>query len=750
MRKRNILTGLSLFAMMAFATACSDDLRPDMNQGGGSGTEDGPGVYMGVNFTMPAGGGTRSYADENGNVTGSWTDGDDSSSDGIEIGSDVENNVNEVLLILARKENNGFIAAATVPKNNLSVHDGHTNKTYHARAKFELNDLDQFYNKLTESDRIGDNCAVKVFLFCNATKEIVEAIGNAKYDDISWTDIAAKVSVENQTTEGSIWSTTNGGNFLMSSSELAIREIPGKLTDWDNYTTADKCFYLSAKNDGASTIDNETGRGAVKVERAAARLDFKDGSESGDQTYPVLHLQNEDGSQGELIVSVRLGKMALVNMCNSFYYLSRVSNDGTPAGWELCGPERPWFTTPGGDLLTTGNYLVGPYWSEYLKGIGNKFDKFMFSKYFNYPFFDDNGILDNTNIQDGDRWGTVLISEIINNDNYDNWQVSDPDKHGSYHIWRYLTPNLIPGTDNDYQQNGISTGVVFKGKMLGNKEAHYPDPTPVTIHNGASWPTADYDPYDNERKVTEVLNNDNQNLGDQTSAPILYMRDGRVYYTFQNVYDAVIMASFSYTFDAEGNLVPSWNRSNSLFKAVFGQDGGTEFSMTYTKNGVLMTYVDKTDVKDDSMYGKYKKWKYFNDKDPKNENCTYVGGKNDEEAEKAFKEIATNPVTCNFTIYQRSHDTNDGWGYYCYYYHWIRHNDNGRNGIMGPMEFQVVRNNVYKLSVRKINALGHPRISMNDPDSPKPDTPDEQAKIYMAVDAEVIPWVVRVNDIVFE
>ena len=68
---------------------------------------------------------------------------------------------------------------------------------------------------------------------------------------------------------------------------------------------------------------------------------------------------------------------------------------------------------------------------------------------------------------------------------------------------------------------------------------------------------------------------------------------------------------------------------------------------------------------------------------------------------------------------------------------------------MGPMEFAVVRNNVYKLAVTKIGQLGHPRISENDPDDPKPDTPDEKGDVYMTVECHVLPWVVRVNNIEF-
>ena len=111
-----------------------------------------------------------------------------------------------------------------------------------------------------------------------------------------------------------------------------------------------------------------------------------------------------------------------------------------------------------------------------------------------------------------------------------------------------------------------------------------------------------------------------------------------------------------------------------------------------------------------------------------------------------FKAAAT---AAGITIYQSSNDAQDGWGYYCYYYYWNRHNDNLVPGEMGPMEFAVVRNNVYKLAVTKIGQLGHPRISENDPDDPKPDTPDEKGDVYMTVECHVLPWVVRVNNIEF-
>lgn len=56
---------------------------------------------------------------------------------------------------------------------------------------------------------------------------------------------------------------------------------------------------------------------------------------------------------------------------------------------------------------------------------------------------------------------------------------------------------------------------------------------------------------------------------------------------------------------------------------------------------------------------------------------------------------------------------------------------------MFPMEFAVVRNNIYKLAVTNIKRLGHPRISDNDPDPEKPDDPDESGDVYIDVDFQI-------------
>lgn len=80
--------------------------------------------------------------------------------------------------------------------------------------------------------------------------------------------------------------------------------------------------------------------------------------------------------------------------------------------------------------------------------------------------------------------------------------------------------------------------------------------------------------------------------------------------------------------------------------------------------------------------------------------------------------------------------------YEVYYNYYNRHNDNQNNKVMAPMEFAVVRNNVYKLKVDKITKYG-------DPDwvKPEPDKPIESDEIFFQVTVKVLPWTVRVNNI---
>lgn len=80
--------------------------------------------------------------------------------------------------------------------------------------------------------------------------------------------------------------------------------------------------------------------------------------------------------------------------------------------------------------------------------------------------------------------------------------------------------------------------------------------------------------------------------------------------------------------------------------------------------------------------------------------------------------------------------------YSCYYNYWIKHLDNS-SPEMGVMEFGIVRNNIYRLSVNKVAGLGsgEPHID--------PDQPDEY-KAELDINSDVFPWAIRNQDVELE
>lgn len=82
-------------------------------------------------------------------------------------------------------------------------------------------------------------------------------------------------------------------------------------------------------------------------------------------------------------------------------------------------------------------------------------------------------------------------------------------------------------------------------------------------------------------------------------------------------------------------------------------------------------------------------------------------------------------------------------GGYCYYHYWIRHANNNNNSVMDKMEFAIVRNNIYKLSINSVNKIGKVTPDID------PEDPDEDGDAFLKVEVKILPWVVRTNAIDF-
>ncbi|MDE5869676.1 MAG: hypothetical protein K2H18_05540, partial [Muribaculaceae bacterium] len=110
-------------AFLPLLASCSAD-EPLTGGNLGSDSEINPedGVYMTVNMSLSG----------DGVSTRSFTNGENSSNNGTEVGSEKENNVNSVLIVLASPNDNKFIAYSFVSSNNLSSMTAGSEKIYKA------------------------------------------------------------------------------------------------------------------------------------------------------------------------------------------------------------------------------------------------------------------------------------------------------------------------------------------------------------------------------------------------------------------------------------------------------------------------------------------------------------------------------------------------------------------------------------------------------------------------------------------
>ena len=80
----------------------------------------------------------------------------------------------------------------------------------------------------------------------------------------------------------------------------------------------------------------------------------------------------------------------------------------------------------------------------------------------------------------------------------------------------------------------------------------------------------------------------------------------------------------------------------------------------------------------------------------------------------------------------------------CFYYaNEIKHFDNQQPTVRGIMEFAIMRNNIYSLKVNEISEIGSSTVE------PVYSAPAEDEGAYISVTAEILPWIVRFNDMEF-
>lgn len=616
---------------------------------------------------------------------------------GSETGTKEESEVSTMLVVLADKDNNNYITHGTLVHPTLS-----TNNNVTGVASMDRNGLSNYYASNEDPDVAGklqngkEN--INVFVFCNYTQELLEAVRQSSQAALAeegrsssqWIHAAGSVT---KTADEGIWA---NGYFLMSNQFIAMRTIPASLKDWNKYGEESNAFNLCGQNSaGGSGIDNSAaaGKGPITVQRVMARIDLKDGS-LGNWTYQI----STTGS-GSSPLHVKIERVALVNQSKEFFYLKHVAKPGTEgaaniadlANSDICGSEI-------GDGLSFSYVVDADAAADYKQksGTDQEIDAGATAAHYMYPLFNANG--------------------NINDDVRKNWKATGTEDFGKdkYTPWVYTTENTTPHNAN---RAGITTGIVFKGRLTPNENVNQ------TLRNAANGNYKIPEGHTEEEYYLTKVDNGSRVY------PLLYAfgETNRKLYVGWNDQVKTAVDDMMKIFPSIADL-PEGTIAYAYYTPCYTPEGENE----------------KVSPKD--MFDRL----LAVQKNNAGDNQAIVT------AREAFKAAA---VEAGFTVYQAGlaiddfegdqvgQDADDA-GYFCYYFYWIRHNLAESEGDIYPMEYGVVRNNVYKLSVQSIRRFGHPRLSAHDTDPMKVNTPCEKSEIYLTVEVQVAPWVTRESSII--
>ena len=303
--------------------------------------------------------------------------------------------------------------------------------------------------------------------------------------------------------------------------------------------------------------------------------------------------------------------------------------------------------------------------------------------------------------------------------------------------------------DVDQQKNGFSTGVIFEAEYAPKYVSQYKE-----SGTGEGYPKVDdkvtYSSLTTKSfLVADYGRTGTTETGSGASSTITPLRKLSA--------DMRTIAALGLASGADATIVkamftdgePDWStKTQGDVQAVVSGMSGGPLVVAFQK--YLQGILDGIDA--DNTFEKVKNsltWKAFVDASHNSLTIKYVPSDNElangikasdgVEAKSATK--VREELMKNYNIAYYAAGTNGGKNYLKY---WIKHEPNGTdNDPMGVMEFAIVRNNVYQLSVTGIRDLGDPLPFT--PGKDDPNTPDKTKDIYIVIQLYVKEWVKRYN-----
>lgn len=723
MSKMNFKSTLWALAFACAAVSCSDELADGPNNNNES-EEQGEGVYVTVNVSSNVGPTTKAPGDDD------WTP---EGGDGDLEDSDVESAVNNVNIFLipstkTTKMNTNDLSIVNGPAET-AIASGYTTDLQPATGSIEHHDavatvklsvpeLDAWYHVVTVA-----NAGKLGFTTLGQLRDYLQTTawsGTNKYDE-----------------DG------NGAcNFVMTTHQMYQSDAGGS----DLYVTA------------ANSDPNHPAETTAYVERLAARIDMRFASDLVGEKGASL--KGNANTNDKVWIT---GYQVINQLVGGTYLLKRVTGNTASVtgsitdthkhpspylGDEIWGNDNynyvldPWtinktFTAAGEDDEEPTNFPPsiknsGAYWTKDGENKANSIlidladteeTEGLYKNHFHEG-------MNTADFMKGFDSPVVAIKDITTTEN-------------EYTPLLYTQENTM---DVDQQKNGFSTGVIFEAEYApkyvsqyqesGTDGGNYPQvkaDVEYSTLTAKSFLVADYGRTGTTEKEdggTSTITPSRKLSADMRTIAALGLKKES---------DATIVkAMFT---DGE----PDWGtKTQENVKTVVSDMSGGPLVVAFKK------YLQEK--LEENTFDKVKAsltWKAFVAASHTSTTIKYVPTDDElangiEASEVVEAKTATEvreELMKNYNIAYYVAGKKGGKNYLKY---WIKHEPNGTdNDPMGVMEFAIVRNNVYQLSVTGIRDLGDPLPFT--PGKDDPDTPDKTKDVYIVIQLYVKDWVKRYN-----
>lgn len=674
----NFKSTLWALAFACAAVSCSDDLENGPNNNEGN-ELNGPTTYMKVTINSNV----TTKADPSGGEEGDKPNG--------EIGDENEYKVNDVTVILYKNETDGDNSVTPFNKESKLVAAGYKDGI----ADME-NSSETWHSRMTATVTVTVTDPEEKNSFDGKTYGIIAVtnLGSEKTlkDHIKGGDIDTGAKLANFL-QVNAWDTSNG--FVMS-------------THNDTYNNpSTKIFDQVTLKAGVDATNAPTT--SVHVERLAAKIRINEATDVTDFIYTI-----NSGSDAE--AKVRLDQVAIVNKLTSgTYLLKRVTEDvadcysALPTSADndkFLGNENtdindfginyvidPWTRkketiTPAADNLTDRDALEGADLTSSTTG-GADFGKLR---------YDNDFIGDNY----AEMWGS--FSGAVN--------LSSNTATSPLHL-AYTQENT---TSLKMQKNGYSTGALFKATYFPKKWAVTKTAVSGTAIGKVEAEEIDYN--------GDGVDGTGYDAISSTTAPAdfkFYVYEGNIYKDYEAIFNEFVWKQQETLNGQTGATIYSYSDFKTTgIVNIKVADFFTHLLVGYSDPFDYIDYlIEKYDTNDDGIYD--------NSDDGYSADKTFT-------VDDAIDTYITNKqATINAVVLPYENGV-------CYYPYWIRHASNGIPTEMSVMEFAIVRNNIYDMTVTGISGLG-----LSGAEKPDPGKDDEEDKYYLNVEIYVKNWVVRKN-----